>query len=211
MEARDDAAHSVVEWARANSRTVGIGAVIVAVVIAGTWLVRASNEKKELNAGRALADAQRSVASGNLPLASADLQKVIQRFGSTNAAVEARLLLAQVDFQQGKYAEGLKLLDGVGSAGALEPSLHALRAAGLEESKRPAEAAAEYLKAADATKLPSERESYKADAARAFVAAGKKDEALKIWQPMADDASSPLNAEAKLRVGELNARVATKS
>ena len=44
--------------------------------------------------------------------------------------------------------------------------------------------AAEYLKASEASKLPSERESYKADAARSFALAGKKDDALKIWQAM---------------------------
>jgi predicted negative regulator of RcsB-dependent stress response len=205
----DDSADTAMEWIRLHGRTLGIGAIVAAVVVAGTWLVRASNEKKELNASRALAEAQRSVASGNLPLASADLQKVIQRFGSTSSGTQARLLLAQVDFQQNKFDDGLKLLDDVGSAGPLEPAMYALRGAGLEELHKPAEAAAAYLKAADATRLPSERESYRSDAARAYIAAGKKDEALKIWQAIADDPTAALNAEAKLRVGELGAQVAS--
>ena len=73
-----------------------------------------------------------------------------------------------------------------------------------------AAAAAEYLKASETTQLQSERESLKADAARAYVAAGKSDEALKLWRAMADDEASSLNAEAKLRVGELSAAVAAK-
>ena len=198
------------DWLRTHSRPVGIGAIVVAVAVAGAWLVSSSNTKKAGSAGRALSDAQRSVASGNLPLASADLSKLVQRYGSTSAGVQARLLLAQVYFQQGKVADGLKLLDEAGSAGAQQASLHGLRAAGLEQSGKPLEAAAEYLKAAASTSLPSEGESYRSDAARAYAAAGKKSEALQIWQAMSDDASSALNSEAKLRVGELGALPAAK-
>jgi len=198
------------DWLQAHGRQVGIGAIVVAAIVAGTWVFSRSNATKAAGASRALGDAQRSVASGNLPLAAADLKKLVQRYGSTPAGTQARLLLAQVNFQQGKVAEGLKILDEIGSAGALQPSLHALRAGGLEQSGKPAEAAAEYLKASEASKLPSERETYKADAARSFALAGKKEDALKLWQSMADDQSSPLNGEARLRVGELGASVAAR-
>ncbi len=168
-------------------------------------LVKSSNDKKGASAYRALSDAQRSVASGNLPLAAADLQKLVSQYGSTSAGNEGRLLLAQVYFQQNKIADGMKVLDDVGGGSATAASVHALRAAGLEQSGKPAEAAAEYLKAADATTLNSEKENHRADAARAYAAANKKEEALKLWQAMADDPSSPLNGEAKLRIGELTA------
>ncbi len=196
------------DWVRAHTRELGVGAIVVAAVVAGTWVVSKSNATKAASASRALSEAQRSVASGNLPLAAADLQKLVKSYGSTTAGVQARLLLAQVDFQQGKFDEGLKVLDEVGAAGALQASLHALRAAGLEQAGKPADAATEYLKASEKSELPSERESYKSDAARAYQTAGKKDEALKIWQAIADDQASPLNGEARLRVGELGATVA---
>ncbi|MEP7381765.1 MAG: tetratricopeptide repeat protein [Gemmatimonadota bacterium] len=182
----------------------------MAALVAGTWVVTRSNATKAAAASRALSEAQRSVASGNLPLASADLQKVVQRYASTRAGTQAKLLLAQVLFEQGKVDEGLKLLNETGSAGALQSSLHGLRAGGLEQAGKPAEAAAEYLQAAQATALPSEHESYRSDAARAYVAAGKKDEALKIWQEIAADPASALNSEARLRIGELSASVATR-
>jgi len=203
-----ETAESLIDWVQANTRVVGIGAIVIATLVAGTWVVSRSNATKSSAASRALGDAQRSVASGNLPLAAADLQKVVQRYGSTSAGVQAKLLLAQVLFQQGKIDEGLKLLDDAGSAGAQQASLHGLRAGGLEQSGKAAEAAAEYLKAAQATTLPSERESYRSDAARAYVAAGQKEEALKIWREIAADQASALNSEALLRVGELTAAVA---
>lgn len=201
----DDTAESLMDWIQTHIRAIGIGALVVVAVGAGAWVVSSSNATKSAAASRALGDAQRSVASGNLPLAAADLQKVVQRYGSTQAGTQAKLLLAQVLFEQGKVDEGLKMIDEVGSAGVLQPSLHGLRAAGLEQAGKPAEAAPEYLKAAQATNLPSERESYRSDAARAYLAAGNKEEALKIWKDIAADPSSTLNAEARLRVGELTA------
>jgi len=206
----DDSAESVMDWVQSHGRQIGIGAIVVVALAAGSWVVSRSNDTKAAGASRALSEAQRSMTSGNLALAAADLQKVVSRYGSTTAGTQARLLLAQVQFQQGKLADGMKVLDEVGSAGAMQASLHALRAAGLEQSGKSAEAAEEYLKASSASNLPSERESYKADAARAYVTAGKKDEALKIWQAIAADDASPLNGEARLRVGELSASVATR-
>ncbi len=196
------------DWIQTHIREVGIGALVIVALAAGTWIVSSSNATKNAAASRSLGEAQRSVASGNLPLAAADLQKVVQRYGSTQAGTQAKLLLAQVLFDQGKVDEGLKMIDEVGSAGVLQPSLHGLKGAGLEQAGKPGDAAAEYLKAAQATTLPSERESYRSDAARAYLAAGKKDEALKIWKDIAADPSSTLNSEARLRVGELTAEVA---
>lgn len=206
----DESAESAIDWVQAHARQLGIAAIVVAAVAVGSWVVSRSNATKAAGASRALSEAQRSVASGNLPLAAADLQKLVQRYGSTSAGTQARLLLAQVYFQQNKVAEGMKLLDESGNAGALQASLHALRAAGLEQTSKPAEAASEYLKASAASTLATEKAGYRADAARAYAMAGDTAEALKLWQEMADDVSSPMNAEAKLRMGELGAKVAQR-
>jgi len=178
------------------------------VAVAGVlWIVRSQNESNELAASRQLVSAQRSVGAGNLPLASADLKKLADRYGSTRAGAEAKVLLAQVLLQQGKAPDALKLLDEIGTGGAHASSVHALRGAALEQSGKPAEAAEAYLKAAAANTLKGEAASLRADAARAFLAAGRKADALKIWQEMASDPSSVLYNEAVLRVGELTAEV----
>ena len=201
---------SIVEWVRGHTRQVGMGAIGVAAIVAGAWILRGSNATKAAGAAQALGEAQRSVATGNLALATADLQKVVQRYGSTTAGRQARLLLAQVQFQQGKVADGLKTLDEIGDGGYSAAAVHAVRAAGLEQSGKPADAAEEYLKAAGAATLDAERESFRSDAARAYAVAGKKAEALAIWQVMADDPSSVLNSEARLRIGELSGTVASR-
>ncbi|MBC7894619.1 MAG: tetratricopeptide repeat protein [Cytophagaceae bacterium] len=203
----DETSESAVEWLKQHGRQVGIG-VIVVVALAGVfWVVRAQNAGNEATASRQLVAAQRSVGAGNLPLAAADLHKLVDRYGSTRSGTEAKVLLAQVELQQGKTTEAMKVLDEIGSGGPTAASVHALRAAALEQTGKPAEAAAEYLKAAAANQLQGEAESLRADAARAWVAAGKKDEALKIWRDMAGNPSSVLYNEALLRVGELTAEV----
>jgi predicted negative regulator of RcsB-dependent stress response len=201
----DDSAESVLDWARANGKALGIGAVAVAAVALVAVLVRSSNQRKEQSAGRALAEAQRSVATDNLPLAAADLQKLVDRYGSTRAGTQGKVLLAQVLLQQGKTADAQRVLSGVGSAGPLTSSVHSLKAAALEQENKPAEAAAEYLRAAETTVLEAEGESLRADAARAYLKAGDKAKAVEIWSRIASNPSSGLYAEAQLRMGELTA------
>ncbi|MCC6319549.1 MAG: tetratricopeptide repeat protein [Gemmatimonadaceae bacterium] len=203
----DDAGATALEWAKTHSRQLGIGVIVVAALAGVLWVVRSQQEGNELTASRQLVAAQRSVGAGNLPLAAADLRKLVDRYGSTRAGREAQVLLAQVELQQGKTADALKVLDEMGSGGAQAGSMHALRAAALEQTGKPAEAAAEYLKASAATSLSGEAESLRADAARAYLAAGKKDEALRIWKDMAANPASVLYSEALLRVGELSAQV----
>ncbi len=201
----DDHAENLVEWMKANARQVSIIGIATVVVIVGGFLWRSSSERKEVNAGRSLSEAQRSFTAGNMALAQSDLQKLVQRYDGTVAADQGRLLLAQVYYDQSKVDDGLKALDGVNSSGPFKASFHAIRAAGLEQSGKAAEAAAEYLKASDAAVTESDKGQYRSDAARSLNASGKKDEALKIWKAMAADENNPFSAEAKLRIGELSA------
>ncbi|MGQ0765154.1 MAG: tetratricopeptide repeat protein [Gemmatimonadota bacterium] len=202
----DERAASFAEWVKSNSRMVGIGAVAIGAMILVTMLVRSSNQRKEIAATRALAEAQRSVATDNLPLAAADLQRLVERYGSTRAGTQGKVLLAQVLLQQGKTAEAHATLDDVGGAGPLTSSVHALRAAAFEQEGKPLEAAAEYMRASETNVLEGEAESHKADAARAYLKAERRDEAVRIWSEMAADPTSGLYAEAQLRLGELTAK-----
>jgi len=206
----EEKAESFVEWFRTNSRQVGIGTILVVAVALGTWLWRGANQKKEANAGRSVSEAERAFSSGNMALAQSDLQKALQRYGGTKAALQARLLLAQTYYTQKKPAEGLKVLDEVSDPGLFVTSFHAIRAAGLEESGKNAEAAAEYLKAAETALADVEKARYKAEAARTFQAAQKLEEARKIWTELAADDAGPLAGEARIRLGELTAKAATK-
>jgi predicted negative regulator of RcsB-dependent stress response len=203
---QEDGGESLVEWARANTNKISIvGLVIVAAAAVGL-LWRASADKKEVRASQALAAAQNVVASGNAALAQSDLQALLRRYGGTTAAIQARMLLAQVHFGANKVDEGMKELDAIGSPGPYKASVHALRAAGFEQSGKGAEAGAEYEKAAAASPTKLAKAAYHSDAARAYLAAGKTEEAKRIWEAMAADDSNPLAGEAKVRLGELTVK-----
>jgi predicted negative regulator of RcsB-dependent stress response len=205
----EDRADSMMDWIRANARLVGIVGVALVAAVAIGWLARWSGRNKEAAAGRALGEAQRAFASGNMALAQSDLARVVQRYGGTTSGLQARLLLAQAHFAQGKTDEGLKVLNDAGNPEPFEASFHAVRAAGLEQAGKPAEAAREYLQASEKALGAPEKADFKAEAARTYAAAGNRAEAQRLWQELASDETNPMAGEAALRLGELAAKSAS--
>ncbi|NUQ11619.1 MAG: tetratricopeptide repeat protein [Gemmatimonadaceae bacterium] len=204
----ESATETAVEWARANSNKLAVAGIALVAVTAVWFFMREASDRKEVNASRDLASAQMVFQSGNAALAQSDLQALIRRYGGTAAATQARMLLAQVHFGQGKVDEGLRELDAITRPGAFEAAVQALRAGGLEMAGKPAEAAAAYERAAAAADTKSARYAYQSDAARAYMAAGNADAARRIWEAMAADDSNPLAGEARVRLGELKAKPA---
>jgi tetratricopeptide (TPR) repeat protein len=202
----DDHAQSFFDSVRAHSRLVSVAAIVVVAAGLLGWVVRTASEKKEVNASRTLTEAERTFGSGNLPLAQSDLERMLTRYDGTTAAIQARLLLAQVYFDQQKPSEGLKVLDAIRDPGPLETSYHAVRAGGLEQAQKPADAASEYEKAAQSALSDNQKAAYLADAARTYEAAGRTDEARRLWKQMAEDEDSPLSGQARVRLGELEAK-----
>lgn len=202
----EDITESFIEWVRENSKALSIGGMVVVAAAAIGMLWRASAEKKEVRASESLAAAQAVVQSGNAALAQSDLTAMIRRYGDTKAGAQARLLLTQVLYGQGKFEEGLRELEAVGPKEPYAASYHALKAAGLEQSGKPAEAAASYEQAAAAAATDLAKASYQSDAARTYLVAGNRDAALRIWEAMAADDANPLAGEAKVRVGEIKAK-----
>ena len=204
--AEEGTSESIFEWAQVNASKLSIGGIVVVALAAVGLLWRASADKKEVRASQALAAAQSVVQSGNAALAQSDLQALLRRYGGTTAAIQARMLLAQVHFGQGKLDDGLKELDAIGTPGSYAASVHGLRAAGLEQAGKPAEAGAEYERAAGAANTTFGRASYHSDAARAYLAAGNADAAKRIWEAMAADDTNPLASEARVRLGEIKVK-----
>ena len=209
----DNEEGSILDLLRRASKPAAI--VVGVAIVAGTgyYFWRDSQRNEALRAERTYFQAQGTLANGNRPLAESDLQKLVQRSPSTPAAVQASALLATLRYDDGKHAEGVALIDQAleRAPDYMKSGLHALRAAGLEDQKKLAEAAAEFRKAAEATPFEAERAKYMADAARALAAAGQTEEARKLWQALADDELGPTAGEARVRLGELEAKAATRS
>ncbi len=206
----DDALENAMEWIRLNIKTVGIAVVVIAAAVAGWFFYQDSEVNKENAASKAYFEAQRSVSAGNLPLAQADLAKMLPRYHGTTSGTLAALLLAQVHYQGGKYAEGVKVLEEAqGSAPAqLHAAVESMIAAGLVDQKKYADGAKAYMKAAEKAPEGSEREGFQVEAARAWQLANNPAEAIKLYKVIVDNPESVHGAEARVRLGELEATAA---
>ena len=195
---------SLLETFQLYRKPITIAAVVLAAVTGGAFLWQASTARKVAQAEKAFYDAVGLFGRGD-PKAAAELGKVAQRYDGTAGGTQAALLLAQTQFDEGKFADGLKVLDGVARPGVFASGVESLKAAGYEGKAQYDKAAEHYLAAVSKAGLSGEKEFLQGEAARALAAAGKKAEALKIWEGLAAKPDSPMSGEAKIRVGELTA------
>ncbi len=205
---------SLMDTLSARRREITIGAIVVAVVAGGLLLWRMSVNQKNDRAERALTDASNALYAGNRPLAMTQLQAIADRYSDTAAGVEGAMLLAELDFEDARQADGMKVLDalrGSGAVGNFKAPIDGLVAGAYADQKKYDDAAKQYQAAADDSDFQSSKDIYQADAARMLMLAGKKDAARKIWQDLASRPDSPSVAEAKVRLGELDAVPATKN
>ena len=212
-ESAADRAQTLLDWTRVNSTALLIGAVVVLVAAAVYWFYSRSRQIQSENAAAALLRAKQSVAAGNLPLAQNDLQSVYSRYGSTPAGVEAAMLLAQMDFDAGKYQDGLNVLQkAAGSSGAsdVQSTILGLEGDGYAQMNQLAKAAKQYEDAATAAAtMQTEHAFLEAKAARTYAAAGDTARARQLWTSLANDPKTQaVAAEARVRLGELTAQVA---
>src|ERR1044071_5354026 len=84
----------LMDWIRANSCWVGIGAAMGGVSGGPWWVYTQSKIRKEQNAAQALFMAKQSVQAGNLVLAQSDLTKLVNRYGGTSAGAEGAMVRA---------------------------------------------------------------------------------------------------------------------
>jgi predicted negative regulator of RcsB-dependent stress response len=209
----DNRLETLTDWLEVNSKLVTGALIAIAIVVGGVWFYTRSQNLKAERAERAFYAAEQSMAAGNLPLAESDLRKLITRYNGTSAAMQAQLTLAQLLYDQGKYQEGVTLLKQaipkLESSKDFAASGHLLLAAGHEQLRQFAEAAAAYQAAARNARFDQDRQRYESLAAHAYVLAGRKDEAKRIWTALAADSKGTVAGEARVRLGELLAQPAT--
>jgi|GEM_PF-1198407 len=202
-------ATSFVDWFHINSRWVALGGAAVAVAGLVAWYVPHQRALASENAGRMLLAAKQSLNSGNAQLAESDLKKVADRYEGSAAGAEAGMLLGQLKLERGDAAGAVTHLTDLSTKTKSGPSAAAVRgllADALSQANKPADAAAEYERAAGLTTMANEKAFLMSKAGYAFMAAGKRVEATRVFQALADQQDAiGLAAEAKVRLGELAA------
>jgi len=202
------------EWFQLHSRQVTWGSMIIVALVGGVWFYNRSEALKTSRADHAYFLAQQSIP-GNLPLAEADLQKLITRYDGTPAAMQAQLTLAQLFYDEGKYQQGIeslkKAMPKLSKSKDFEPAAHLLLGAGYEQVRKFLDAAREYGLAAKADRFDQDRQRHESAQARAYLLAGKVDTAREIWTRLAADSKGTVAGEARVRLGELSAQPAPNS
>jgi predicted negative regulator of RcsB-dependent stress response len=194
-------------WYRERTRLI-VGAAIAVLLLAIVgWVVWSSERRKETFAARSLNQARAAAEAGNLPLASSELQRLIDTYGGTDAATEAVITLNQVRMVNGQNelaAVGLReFIQKDPPARYLAPA-YGLLGTALENAKRPAEAAEAFRNASKSADLEYLKARYLIDAGRAFVAGGKQTEAVAVYRSVIESfPKSPSVTEAKVRLAEL--------
>ena len=204
----------LMQWLAHNRQWLTVAASVVVVGGGGWWVYNQSRITKEVNASKALSIAKQSIGAQNPALAKSDLEKLVARYGGTGAGSEGAMLLAQLDYDQNRYQEGITVLENATKAAPqpMESEIRALLGDGYLSLKNPTAAAKEYEKAADLTDRELERANQRARAARAYTIAGDSAKSRQMWTELASNSKNPsVAAEARVRLGELMARPAKKS
>lgn len=204
----------LMQWLAHNRQWLTIAVSVIVVGVGGWWVYNQSRITKETNASKALTLAKQSIGAQNPALAISDLQKLVARYGGTGAGSEGALLLAQLDYDASKFQEGIAVLENAAKSAPqpMESEIRGLLGDGYLSLNNPAAAAKEFEKAADLTDREIDRASQRARAARAFAASGDSAKSRQLWSDLSTSTKNPsVAAEAKVRLGELNAKPANKS
>jgi len=205
----------LMDWFQLHSREVAWASIALVALVAGGWFYNRSKDLKAERAERAYYQAQRAVTAGNMPLAESDLKKMIARYDGTTASIQARLQVAQLMYDQGKYQQGideLKSAEGkFGSNRDFGAALHMMMAAGYEQLNNYNAAGQQYEEASKVARFDTDRQRHLGQAAMSYLAAGNKEKAKQIWTDLGADSKGAVAGEARVRLGELVATPAPKS
>ncbi|MEO7985456.1 MAG: tetratricopeptide repeat protein [Gemmatimonadales bacterium] len=194
-------------WYRDRNRQIAVAAIVAALAALVVWFVIASARRKEDFAARSLSEARATAEAGNLPLASSELQKVIQTYKGTDAASEALITLNQVRLINGQgelAAVGLRDFLASNPPKQFQAPANGLLGAALENSRKWSDAGDAFSHASDVADLDYLKARYLIDAGRTYTLGGKKDKAAAAYRTIIEKyPKSTSLTEAKVRLAEL--------
>lgn len=195
------------EWLHANRKAVGIGAGAVALAVLVTWFMASAAARKENFARTQLEQAWGAADAGNTPLAASELQKVVDNYAGTDAALEARLSLNETRLTAGQSqlaADDLANLVASKPAREFLVQANMLLGAANENLGKGAEAAAAYEAAAEAADMDYRKAEALLGAARGYRAAGQDDKAVAALRTILEKyPETSAYAVAEVRLGEI--------
>lgn len=177
-----------VAWARKHQRALTIVVVAGALLVAGVIYYVNVQRGIETEAAARFTQLQGTIASGNTQLAMRDLQAFVDRFGGSEAGRQARLLLAEIQLDEGEPSAAIQTLGDLADdldtpRGAAAGRLQAAAHEALGEAD---EAVDLYLDMAAEARFTFQRREALADAARVRLQNGDPDDAARLYQRLVD-------------------------
>ena len=207
------------EWAVNNRRIVGAaGVVLVAAVVGIWWWVgqqKANNDHAATYLSRVVRyyfnDDYRHAIDGNRqekiegdPVYG--LRYIVENYGSTTSGQEATLMLANSYYELGKYDSASREFDNASSDYPIvKASIVSCIASILELCGNKIESAKLFDSAAMRDETNPLAADYMLSAARDYAAAGKKDDAVRLYRKLcADYSNSQFDDAAKGELLKMN-------
>jgi predicted negative regulator of RcsB-dependent stress response len=196
-------------WAKTHSRTLTIAGVVLAVAIGGFLYLRNFQAQKAGRATIELTTVRQTVLQGNRQLAERDLQAFLKKYDDTGAADEARLMLAQIQLEEGKPAEAVKTVEDMagnpGKAGGASATL--LLGGAYEAGKQTDKAEETYLRVADKARFGFEKREALERAAAIRVAKGNTAGAAELYERAMNTypEDAPERSVYQMRIAEVQA------
>src|SRR6266404_2468506 len=193
-------------WVKGHRQiTSWVGAILVVGAVLFVWTMSTKRRTEEI-ASRDLQGARFAFENQNYPLAASELAKVIENYSGTNAAAEARILLANARLLEKQPQQAVTVLKdfAAGAPQAYRAQAYGLLGAAYEDMSKPRDAGEAYENASAAARLDFLKAQLLSDAGRAWTNAGDTTRAVAAYRRIVSDfGKEGIAGEAKVRLSEL--------
>lgn len=201
-------------WAKKNARALGIGAAVVIVAVLATIYSVNMREARRAESLVRLNEVRETALSGNTVLAIRDLEVFLTEFSGTEAAKEARIILAQLSLEEGEHTQALEALEPlVGKLDSpLGPSAAILKGVALQEAGESERALETLLQVADRAPHSYQRREALERAAQISEEIGDRAGAIGLYERLVESTSegSTERAIAEMRLAEVRAKASSE-
>lgn len=203
----------IAAWVRANTVTVVVTAVALALVVGGALWYVSYQQNLEERATQRLTTLRSEIATGQNPNPVSALSTFLGRFEGTRAETEARILLTRQQMISGSPSEAVSTVQpAVDATNPDSPTGFAtrrLQAQALEAAGETERALALLETLSERARFGFQRRQVAAERARILRQAGRLEEALAIYERLAEEAGEADAATLyAVRAGEIRGLMA---
>jgi len=197
-------------WAQRNQQKLVVGGLFLLVAVLGGLYYLNFRSTRTNQAAQELEQVQQTLGVGDPAAARAQLVTYIERFDGTPYAIEARVILGELDLQSGEAAQAISALEPLRSAASNPVALQGVRllAAAYETANRPEDAIDAYMEVADKAEMTFQSREAALAAARVMTQAGLFERAAGVYEELLleFEPGDPARGALELRLAELTAR-----